>query len=220
MAPFFLGCFAFGLVFTVASFLLGAFGGGHGLHIPGLEGLLGHGADVVGHGADAAGHGAADHHGTSISPFNLSTVSAFLTWFGGAGYLLERYSSFTGVLIVTLATAAGIVGGGAIFLTLTRYVLPRLTEMRVEDYRLPGTVARVTSPIRAGGTGEIVYTLGGTRHADGARCVSGEALERGVEVVILKVERGIAYVERWDSYARQLDLPPGDAGPAKPEIDP
>lgn len=214
MAPFFLGCFAFGLVFTVASFLLGAFGGGHGLHIPGLDGLLGD------HGADALAHGAVDHHGASISPFNLSTISAFLTWFGGAGYLLERYSSFTGVLIVTLATAAGIVGGGAIFLTLTRYVLPRLTEMRVEDYRLPGTVARVTSPIRAGGTGEIVYTLGGTRHADGARCVSGEALERGVEVVILKVERGIAYVERWDSYAHELDLPPGDAGPAKPEIDP
>jgi len=214
VAPFFLGCFAFGLVFTVASFLLGAFGGGHGLHIPGLDGLLGD------HGADALAHGGVDHHGANISPFNLSTISAFLTWFGGAGYLLERYSSFTGVLIVTLSTAAGIVGGGAIFLTLTRYVLPRLTEMRAEDYRLPGTVARVTSPIRAGGTGEIVYTLGGSRHADGARSVSGEALERGTEVVVLKVERGIAYVERWDSYAHELDLPPGDAGPAKPEIGP
>jgi membrane protein implicated in regulation of membrane protease activity len=233
VAPFFLGCFAFGLVFTVVSFLLGAFGGGHGLHIPGLDGLLGHGGDLVGHGGDLvgqggdlashgadAGHGTANHHGAGISPFNFSTISAFLTWFGGAGYLLERYSSFTGVLIVTLAGAAGIVGGGAIFLTLTKYVVPRLTELKAEDYQLPGTVARVTSPIRAGGTGEIVYTLGGTRHADGARCVSGEALERGAEVVILKVERGIAYVERWDAYARQLDLPPGDAGPAKPEIGP
>jgi membrane protein implicated in regulation of membrane protease activity len=214
VAPFFLGCFAFGLVFTVASFLLGAFGGDHGFHIPGLDGLLG------GDGADGGADGGADQHGDGLSPFNLSTISAFLTWFGGAGYLLVRYSSFAGVLIVTLATTAGIVGGGAIFLTLTRYVVPRLTELKAEDYRLPGTVARVTSPIRAGGTGEIVYTLGGTRHADGARCTSGEALERGAEVVILKVERGIAYVERWDSYARQLDLPPGEAGPAKPEIGP
>jgi membrane protein implicated in regulation of membrane protease activity len=213
VAPFFLGCFAFGLVFTVASFLLGAFGGGHAFHIPGLEGLHGGGTDAV-------GDGTADHQSAGVSPFNLSTISAFLTWFGGAGYLLDRYSSFTGVLIVGLAAAAGIVGGGAIFLTLTRYVVPRLTEMRAEDYQLPGTVARVTSPIRAGGTGEIVYTLGGSRHADGARCASGEALEQGAEVVILKVERGIAYVERWDSYARQLDLPPGEAGPAKPEIGP
>lgn len=233
MAPFFLGCFAFGLVFTVASFLLGAFGGDHGFHIPGLDGLLGgdgadaagggdlvaHGGDLAGHGADAA-HGGAGHHGAGVSPFNLSTISAFLTWFGGAGYLLVRYSSFAGVLIVTLATTAGIVGGGAIFLTLTRYVMPRLTELKAEDYRLPGTVARVTSPIRAGGTGEIVYTLGGTRRADGARCASGEALERGAEVVILKVEHGIAYVERWDSYAPGLELPPGDADPAQPETGP
>jgi membrane protein implicated in regulation of membrane protease activity len=218
VASFFLGCFAFGLIFTVASFLLGAFGGDHGLHIPGLDGLFG------GDGADGAAGGAidggVDQHADTLSPFNLSTISAFLTWFGGAGYVLERYSSIAAVLIVTLATAAGVVGGGAIFLTLTRYVLPRLSEMRAEDYRLPGTVARVSSPIRAGGTGEIVYTLGGTRHADGARCESGEALEQGTEVVILRVERGIAYVERWESYARQLDLPPGDAGPAKPEIGP
>jgi membrane protein implicated in regulation of membrane protease activity len=218
MASFFLGCFAFGLIFTVAGFLLGAVGGGHGLHLPGLDGLLG-GADA-GAGVDTGGDAGAAHEGTTLSPFNLSVISAFLAWFGGAGYLLERYSSFTGVLIVVLATGAGVVGGGAIFLTLTRYLLPRLSEMRPEDYRLPGTVGRVTSPIRAGGTGEIVYTLGGTRHSDGARCVSGEALERGTEIVILKVERGIAYVERWDSYAKRLDLPPGDADPAKPEIGP
>ena len=209
MAPFFLGCFAFGLVFTVASFLLGAFGGGHGLHVPGLDGLLGH--------ADA---GSGGDQGPGISPFNLSTISAFLTWFGGAGYLLERYSSFTGVAIVSLSIGAGIVGGGAIFVTLTRYVAPRLTEMRAEDYQVVGTTARVTSPIRAGGTGEIVYSLAGTRRSDGARSVTGQALERGTEVVILRVERGIAYVEPWDSYAKRLELPPGDADPATPEIGP
>jgi hypothetical protein len=214
VASFFLGCFAFGLAFTVASFLLGAFGGGHGFHIPGLDGIVG------GHGGDAGGDAGADHHGAGISPFNLSTISAFLTWFGGAGYLLVRYSSFTGTLIVVFSTAAGLVGGGIIFVTLARYVAPRLTEMRPEDYQVAGTAARVSSPIRAGGTGEIVYTLAGTRRSDGARSVSGEALERGAEVVILRVERGIAYVERWDSFARRLGLPPGDADPAKPEIGP
>jgi hypothetical protein len=220
VAQLFLGCFAFGLIFTVASFLLGAFGGGHALHIPGLDGLLGHG-DAGGHaGGDAGGDAGAGHHGSSISPFNLSTISAFLTWFGGAGYLLVRYSSFAGTLIVVLSTAAGIVGGGAIFVTLTRYVAPRLTEMRPEDYQVVGTAARVSIPIRAGGTGEIVYSLAGTRRSDGARSATGEALERGTEVVILKVERGIAYVERWDSNARRLELPPGDADPAQPEIGP
>lgn len=209
MASLFLGCFAFGLIFTVASFLLGTFGSGH-LHVPHFHGLLG------GHGGHV--HGGGGHSsGASLSPFNVSTISAFLTWFGGAGYLLTRYSGLTAVAVVAFSGAAGIVGGGIIFVTLGRYVLPRLTEMRAEDYQVAGTVARVSSTIQAGGAGEIVYTLAGTLRADGARSVTGEPLERGTDVVILRVERGIAYVERWDSYARRNELLPGDAGPANAE---
>lgn len=213
MSSFFLGCFSFGLIFTVASFLLGALGSGHHLHLPGLDlGGGGHGSGDLGHGG--GGHEGAGHHGAYLSPFNLSTISAFLAWFGGAGYLLTRYSSFTAAAIMLTAGAAGLVGGGIIFVTLGRFILPRLSEMRPEDYRVQGTVARVTSGIAAGGTGEIVYTLGGTKHVDGARSTTGEALDRGTEVVIMKVERGIAYVERWASFADQHQLPPGDPGPA------
>ncbi len=204
MTSFFLGCFAFGLIFTVASFLLGALGSGH-VHLPFHVHV-----DHAGHGGESP----------ALSFFNVSTISAFLTWFGGAGYLLSRYSSLTAVVVVALSGLAGLAGGGIIFVTLSKYVYPRLTEMKSEDYQLPGTVARITSPIRAGGTGEIVYTLAGTLRSDGARAVSGEALERGTEVVIVRVERGIAWVERWDSYARRNDLPPDEPGPALPESNP
>lgn len=198
MSSLFLGCFVFGLLFTVATFLLGAFGSGNHIHLPGVNfhGGGGHG------GGEGGGHETAQ-----VSPFNLSTISAFLAWFGGAGYLLARYSDLTALAVLLAATGAGVLGGGIIFVTLTRFVLPRLTVMRPEDYRIEGTVARVASPIVAGGTGEIVYTLGGARHADGARSVTGEALDRGEEVVILRRERGIAYVERWDKFARQHALP-------------
>jgi hypothetical protein len=30
---------------------------------------------------------------TGVSPFNFGTFAAFLCWFGGTGYLLERYSN-------------------------------------------------------------------------------------------------------------------------------
>jgi hypothetical protein len=202
VSSFFLGCFAFGLILAVASFLLGALGGGHDLHLPGMH--LG----SSGHHAVGGGHGA------HISPFNLSTLSAFLAWFGGAGYLLIRYSSFTAALVLGVAAVAGAVGGGIIFVALSRFVVPRLTEMRPEDYRVQGTLGRVSSSIGPGGTGEVVYALGGTQHVDGARSVSGEALERGTEVVILKLERGIAWVERWDRFADTHHLPPGDSGAA------
>ena len=213
MTSLFLGCFAFGLLFTLTTFALGVLGGSHFLHLPSLGGLLGGHGDGA-HGAGGAGVHAAGHPGAELSPLNLSTLSAFLTWFGGAGYLLMRYSHLTAVLTLALAAVAGMAGGGIIFVALAKFLLPRLTEMRPEDYRVPGTVARVTSAIRAGGTGEIVYTLGGAQQVEGARVVSGEALEQGAEVVILRIENGIAYVERWEKFAEEHKLRLGQTGPA------
>jgi hypothetical protein len=68
VTSFFLGCFAFGLIFAVASFVLGAFGSGHHLHLPAFDGHHG--------GHAGGGHG---DQGAHISPFNLSTISAFVT---------------------------------------------------------------------------------------------------------------------------------------------
>lgn len=202
MTAVFLGCFAFGVILTIASFALGAFGG-H-LHVAGLD---------VETGGDHGGHGAT-HDGAQVSPFSLSTVSAFLAWFGGAGYLLVRFSDLAAILVLLVAAASGVVGGGIVFVTLARYVVPRLTAMRPEDFRVEGAIGRVTVTIRPGGTGEIVYTLGGTRHVDAARSVSGDALDRGAEVVIQRRDKGIAWVERWDRFAATHELPPGEGGPA------
>ncbi len=199
MSSFFLGCFAFGLIFTVASFVIGAFGVNTDVDLPD--------ASV---GADGGGNG----HGAHVSPLSFSTLSAFLAWFGGAGWLLVRYSQWTALGITTAATGAGLVGGGILFVTLARYVAPRLHDMRPEDYRIEGVAARVTSAIIPGGTGEIVYSMAGTRRVDGARSVSGEALERGAEVVVMRFEKGIAWVERWSKFAETNQLPPGDTGAA------
>jgi len=203
----YLGTFAFGVIFTVATFALGAFGGGHDIHL--------HGIDLHGTGMHGAGHGdAAGGDGAHISPFNLSTICAFLAWFGGAGYLLSRFSHLTAAVVLALSAAVGVVGGALIFLPLTRYVIPRLTELRPADFQIEGVMAHVSVPIPAGAVGEVVYTLGGAQQVDGARSVSGEAIERGTEVVILKREKGIIYVERWDRFASGNQLPPGEPGQA------
>ncbi len=199
MTSLFIGCFWFGLLFASASLLLGLFGG-QDLHV--------HGLHLHGHGGANGAHGANAH----ISPFNASTLAAFLTWFGGAGYLLTRYSGLTAVGITALASLSGAVGAGILFAGLARVIVPRLTVMRQEDFDLEGIVARVSSTIQPGGTGEIVYTLGGTRHSDGARSATSELLERGTEVVILRMDKGIAYVDRWSKFAEANQLPPGEAG--------
>lgn len=162
----------------------------HGeIHAAGHEGLHG--------GQDGGEDRATDSH---VSPVNVSTVMAFLTWFGGAGYILRVYAGVLGVLSVAVATLAGLVGGAVIFFFLVRVLLPGQRFLNPDDYRMEGTVATVTMPIEPGQTGEIVYTQGGTRHSDGARSSDGKPIEHGTEVVIVRYERGIAYVEPWNSF--------------------
>lgn len=198
MISFFAGAFAFGLLFTTFTFLLGGFGAhSHGV----THGLL---TGLTGSHASGNGHGQSGNH---LSPFSLSTLSAFLTWFGGAGHLLTRYSPLTALVISVAALAFGAVGGALFFTAIARFIVPRLTVLHPEDFRVQGAVARVTSTIQPDRIGEIVYTLGGSRHADGARSESGELIERGTQVVILRMEKGIAYVQPWATFAESHQLP-------------
>ena len=199
MTTFFVGCFAFGLLFTVVTFVLGGLGGtqSHGAAHGLLSGLTTSHASTHAHGTNA----------NPVSPFSLSTLSAFLTWFGGAGYLLTRYSPLAAIVVTLTALVFGVVGAAAFFTAVARYIVPRLTVLNPEDFRVQGAVARVTSTIQPDGIGEIVYTLGGTRHADGARSESGELINRGTQVVILRLEKGIAYVEPWATFANSHQLP-------------
>ena len=208
MTSFFVGCFAFGLLFSVATFLLGAFGGtgSHGV----AHGLMG---GVTGSHASAHAHG---HSANDVSPFSASTLSAFLTWFGGAGYLLMRYSPLAALAVTLTALVFGAIGGALFFAAIARYIVPRLTVMNPEDFRVQGAVARVTSTIQSGGIGEIVYTLGSTRHADGARSESGHIIERGTQVVVLRMEKGIAYVEPWATFAEAHRLPSAEPDAIEP----
>ena len=66
------------------------------------------------------------------------------------------------------------------------------------DYDMVGVLGRTTIPIRAGGTGELVYTQGGTRHVVGARSEDGAAIAKGCEVIVTKYEKGLAYVRPWE----------------------
>ncbi len=203
LANLFLFVFLFGLIFTVASLLLGIAHAGD-LHIPLPHLHIGPGdggIEAGGHhvgGYEAAGHdhssGGGAYHGPSV--LNMPTIMAFLTWFGGVGYILRQSLGLHWLISSFAALLSGAVGGAIMFILLARVLWPMMTRpMSSEEYSLPGTPARIVSPIRAGGVGEIVYTKAGTRFTAGARSVDGEAIPKGAEVVILRYEKGIAYVQ-------------------------
>lgn len=230
LALFYLLCFLVGFLFVAVSFALGIGYGGHGgqFHV-GHGGDGGHIGDVGHTGlGDHTGHSATDSlagvdahagaHGAGVltawlRPLNLSTIMAFLAWFGGVGFVLR--TQFAAAALISLVTAllAGLAAGAAVFYVVARVLLRGQRALDPRDYRLPGSLARVTMPIREGGIGEIVYSKGGTRHTAGARSVDGGAIKRGTDVVILRYEDGIAYVQRWDELiADSGRATPGAAG--------
>jgi hypothetical protein len=188
---FYLVCFAAGFILSVVALLGGAFHWdfGHGLHWLHFDAGGAHG------GPGPGGHGA------SVSPWNFATLMAFLAWFGGMGYLLTGRGRLGQLLVLAFALVSGVAGSAVVFGFLTKVLLKRERFLDFADFEMTGVLGRVTVPIRAGGTGEIVYSQAGTRRSAGARSESGAAIPRDCEVVVTRYEKGLAYVRPWEELA-------------------
>jgi membrane protein implicated in regulation of membrane protease activity len=149
-----------------------------------------------GHGQGGAGHDVA----AELSKFNFGTITAFLAWFGGAGYLLRRYTGLWTVFGLAAAALMGLAGAAIVFSLLSKLV-GRDRTLRAIDFDMIGVLGRVSSPVREGGTGEMIFSQDGVRKAAPARSEDGQAIARGEEVVVTRYENGIAYVRRWDELA-------------------
>src|SRR5262249_39646747 len=141
--------------------------------------------------------------------FNFATLTAFLAWFGGTGYLLSRHSTLVVGMILVLSVVSGIFGAALIFWFVAKAFLQHDREPRPSDYEPLRVPVRITSSVRAGGTGEMIFSQECTRHTCGARSDTGEALEKGAEVIITRYEKGIAYVRRWEEMANGKEAASG-----------
>jgi len=100
-------------------------------------------------------------------------------------------------------------GGGIVFLFLSRVLISENENMDPADYEMVGVLGRISSPIRADGTGEMIYTQMGTRRVCGVRSEDRSAIGKGTEVVVTRYEKGIAYVRLWSEMSGE------DIGPAE-----
>lgn len=231
---FYLICFVIGFVFSVLSFLAGTlhlplpkhfhFGGmGHG-GAGGHAGVahgVGHG---VGHGpvahGPAAGH--APGHGTAQGQVksgsrgsrggdfplvNPMTMAAFLTWFGGTGYLLEHLRHIWVFAGFVFSSLAGLIGASIVFLFVAKVLMAHDYALDPLDYEMVGVLGRTSCSIRPEGTGEIIFIQQGARKACAARCEGEETLPKGLEVVVTRYERGVAYVKPWTELADSAGIP-------------
>jgi hypothetical protein len=217
-SDFYLICFAVGFCFSFFSFVFGGARFGrlhlphlhaHGVpHVPVVHGPVagaGH-APIAAHGAATANtSGAPVARGSGVSPFNFVTLTAFLAWFGGTGYLLMRFSAIWVGFGLLLSVMSGLVGGGIIFLFLSRVLISGEENMDPADYEMVGVLGKLCVSIREGGTGELLYSQMGTRRVCGARSEDGSAIVKGCEVVVTRYEKGIAYVRMWSEISGETD---------------
>jgi len=190
-SDFYLLCFIVGFSLSVLSFLAGAV---H-IHLPFRLHLPFH----VAHHGGAGGAAKASAH---IPWLNMSTLLAFLAWFGGTGYILTTRSHLVALASLGFATLAGLVAGWLVFRFMLKLMRGGDSELNDADYRIEGSVGSISVPIRERGTGEVIFSLAGVRRGAGARSDDGKPIEKGAEVVIERYEKGIAYVRRWDEFTR------------------
>ena len=222
---FFLVCFVVGFSFSVLSFL-GGLGRFHfHLHLPKQVHLggIGHGAAPgVSHGggtpAHGATHGTAQAHSTQhaaakgahFSFFNPMTMAAFLTWFGGAGYLLVHLRHIWIFAGLALASLVGLAASAIVFVFVGKVLIANERDLDPLDYEMVGVLGRISVPIRIDGTGEIIFDQEGVRRTCAARCERNGPLAKGEEVVVTRYERGVAYVRRWEELANPAEASPQD----------
>jgi hypothetical protein len=198
---FYLICFIVGLVLSALSLLgglghIGHFGhiGGH-VHVPHLP----HGgAPHLPHGAHLP-HGVHAPHAPAAVPWwNSFSLMIFLCWFGAAGYVLTRHGSFVAMVVLVFSLIAGLTGGTIVFLFLAKVMLPHERELTADETAVAGVVGVVSSPIRADGVGEILYEQMGARRSAPARSEDGVAIAKQEEVYVVRYEKGVAWVRRWE----------------------
>ena len=227
----FVACLFGGFVATVLLAALGALGAGHaghahthtghlttsGMphgHVPGAHSP--HGQTVKGpglHGAawmPAVPQQLAVALGWTLSWLSPLTLAAGALWFGGAGLLAEGLlPAAASAVAVPLAVVAAVLGAALVRAAMAAFVRASTPPLHGDAV---GAVGTLSAPIRADAPGEVLYTLEGLRCSAAARSVGGTPLPRGTSVVIVRRERGIAWVEPLDPLAA---LNPQSA-PARP----
>ena len=153
----------------------------------------------VGH--DAAGE-------LVLGLFRPRNIIFFLTAFGFTGTLLTLLRNAPKM---TLSLAL-VMGGGAMLLTHTLFTWLRRSEIGIDalsEREIEGCTARVVLPLSPGERGRVACLIADREHYITARLAAdvSEPVAAGGEVVILRVEGGVAEVVPFD----MLELSPPES---------
>jgi hypothetical protein len=136
--------------------------------------------------------------------FNLPAIAAFAIGFGAVGYLLASRTGLPGWGTLLIAVGSGVLASSAMITLLARWALRGTRIAPGEEEEIQGQLALVSREISLGGTGEISYEHLGRQVQIPARALSDRPMPVGADVVIDRIENGVAFVEEWAVVEQRL----------------
>ncbi|MFS0553549.1 NfeD family protein [Brevibacillus sp. 179-C9.3 HS] len=117
-----------------------------------------------------------------------------MTAFGGAGYLLSRYTSLGAIVVLMLAV---VIGAALALASFFLWVKPMSRAENSTSYsmsQLGGKLGEVGTTIPAKGLGEVLLPMisGTTYHM--AASLEGQIIPQGTRVVVVEVRDHVLYV--------------------------
>jgi ABC-type Co2+ transport system permease subunit len=137
--------------------------------------------------------------------FNLPAVAAFAIGFGAAGYPLASRTQLPvwGILLIAMAVGALTISG--MITLLAQWAFRGISAASTaEEEEIQGQLAIVTRDIAVSAPGEISYEYLGRKVRIAARAMGTKTLPVGVDVVIDRIEDGVAFVEEWAVVEQRL----------------
>ena len=135
----------------------------------------------------------------------LPMLGACSTGAGIAGYLTMGVGSLPAgarwAVIVASALAAGLVARWGVIKAFTE---PPPDPEDDPRYRYQGHVGRITEPITSEHPGRVVFEADGQRFDLAACSIDGVPVAHDVEVVIERIDDGLATVELWATVEQRL----------------
>jgi membrane protein implicated in regulation of membrane protease activity len=142
-----------------------------------------------------------------LSPLVIALAAL---WFGAGGLIADLAAPVASGPVAIVAAIAGA--------TLARLLMTAFARADTEPLSAAatGAIGVLNAPIRADGVGEVVYVLEGLHRSAAARSQDGAPLPRGTNVVIVRRERGIAYVSPLDPLSGLGEPDRGEGPPDGP----
>lgn len=134
---------------------------------------------------------------------NPVLILAFITIGSAAGYVFEVYSSIKSVLILLFSSVIAFI----LCTGLNYFILMPLSSaeesLAYTEQSLKGRIGKVIIPIPEDGYGEVLIESASGRIAKPAKGYKKEAIDDGVNVLIVEAKKGVLYVTQYDDLYKE-----------------